>query len=217
MKKKADTFGFVMNTTLVFLLVAAALSWHPEVKPAHKKHGSVEAYLGDVPPDKPYTPPVVPRSSIPTEIQQTIKDRPVKASWGMYKVPVKINMSSTDLGCLARNIFAEAGREPYLGKMSVAQITYNRVKSGKWGKTFCQVVYAPRQFSWTNTDATLMKLPTGPNWKASIDAARAFRDGTRVAKLEGSNHYHATYVAPKWDKNMTQVAKVGQHVFYAGN
>jgi hypothetical protein len=51
--------------------------------------------------------------------------------------------------CLIRNVFYESGGEPYLGKIGVAQVTWNRVKYGKWGQDVCRVVYAPGQFSWT--------------------------------------------------------------------
>ncbi len=36
---------------------------------------------------------------------------------------------------------------------------------------------------------------------------------------EGSTHYHATYVSPKWrtDRGMELIGRVGAHIFYRWN
>ena len=31
---------------------------------------------------------------------------------------------------------------------------------------------------------------------------------------EGATHYHATYVSPKWAKDMQLVGRIGAHIFY---
>ena len=60
------------------------------------------------------------------------------------------------LDCLTKNIYNEAATEPFEGKVAVAQVTMNRVDSGKFGKGVCGVVYQKNviyekvicQFSW---------------------------------------------------------------------
>jgi spore germination cell wall hydrolase CwlJ-like protein len=128
-----------------------------------------------------------------------------------YREP-KIEVSQREFDCLARNIFYEAGIEDYDGKIAVAQITWNRVQNGTWGRTICRVVYAPRQFSWTHMNKP---EPHGRLWQASREAARDFLNGTRVVGLQKSKYYHATYIrAPGWTRNLEEVAVIGQHQFY---
>ena len=124
----------------------------------------------------------------------------------------KIEVSDRDFECLAKNIYYEAGVEDYAGKIAVAQVTLNRVRHGRWGKTVCQVVYAKRQFSWTHQNKS---APRGPLWKASREAAQDFVNGTRLHALQGSKYYHAVYIDdPRWTQNLEVVAVIGQHRFY---
>jgi hypothetical protein len=61
------------------------------------------------------------------------------------------------LDCLTKNIYWEAASEPFEGKVAVAQVTMNRVKSGQYGSGVCGVVYQKNilyqkvifQFSWS--------------------------------------------------------------------
>jgi len=54
--------------------------------------------------------------------------------------------------CMARNIYYEAGSEPYEGKLAVAQVTMNRANHPSFPKKVCEVVYqrvnGTYQFSW---------------------------------------------------------------------
>ena len=43
---------------------------------------------------------------------------------------VTAEMRERQLGCLAKNIYHEAGGEPFEGKVAVAQVTINRTNSG---------------------------------------------------------------------------------------
>ena len=45
------------------------------------------------------------------------------------------------LECLTRNIYWESASEPFEGKVAVAQVTINRVASGKFASDICGVVY----------------------------------------------------------------------------
>jgi len=116
--------------------------------------------------------------------------------------------------CLIRNVFYESGSEPYLGKIGVAQVTWNRVKYGKWGKDICRVVYAPGQFSWTVEPHKRNSRIGGPGWEDTVQAVEDFVNGTRVAKLENSMFFHASYVRPNWYTWADRIKKIGNHVFY---
>lgn len=137
-------------------------------------------------------------------------------------IPIQISKKKTELQltakektCLARNIFYEAGVESEKGKLAVAQVTYNRLKSGRWGKNLCSVVHAKAQFSWTLEQKKLNGKPSGPLWEASLKAKQKFLEGERVEELSNSMFYHTDYIkAPYWTKNMKKVSKIGQHIFY---
>lgn len=133
----------------------------------------------------------------------------------LYISSEKITLSEADRRCLIRNVFYESGAEPYEGKIAVAQVTWNRVRSGAWGRSVCQVVHAPHQFSWTR-DAVKRNRPlTGQQIAAVRDAVDAFISGKRVSKLDRSMHFHATYVSPKWAADDARIKQIGGHVFYA--
>ena len=80
-----------------------------------------------------------------------------------YASPVTAELRQKQLDCLARNIYYEAGYEPFEGKVAVAQVTINRAESGQFPSDICQVVYQKNivyekvlcQFSWYCETATL--------------------------------------------------------------
>ena len=132
----------------------------------------------------------------------------------LYKDKFKIVFNDKkEFDCLSRNIYFESRGETLIGKISVAQTVLNRAETGKWGYSFCSVIYAPHQYSWTSNKK--LKEPHGPAWESSKNAARLFVNGTRVKNLENVKHYHAIYVSPYWKNSMIQTAIVGNHIFYA--
>ena len=63
--------------------------------------------------------------------------------------------SKKDLELLAKNVFFEAGTEGPMGQLAVAQVTFARLVSGRWGDTLRAVIYAKYQFSWTANEKKL--------------------------------------------------------------
>ena len=155
------------------------------------------------------------------KLQETISDLRERNDAGapqelvMYNEKTKFKYNSKDVECLARNIFFEAGVEGTMGKYAVAQITINRLQTGYWGNTICDVVYSPEQFSWTvNTDLKTVKLKS-KNWYDSRRVAQTvLRQGLRIKILSKALFYHADYVNPEWKDNDYKVAKIGRHIFY---
>lgn len=126
-----------------------------------------------------------------------------------------IKYTKRDFDCLARNIYYEAGVEDRLGKVAVAQVTLNRVKTGYWGRNICKVVYSPAQFSWTKVKRRAWMPNIGPSWEESKQvAAEVLDQGLRIRTLKTSLFYHADYVNPNWRDNSKRVTKVGRHIFY---
>ena len=132
-----------------------------------------------------------------------------------YRTPVKLKVSQKDLHCLAKNIFHEAGVEDRAGKLAVAQVTLNRLRTKRWGETICEVVYAKAQFSWTLEKKKRWAQPKGKLWEESVAVAEEFVSGQRVKGIEKSKFYHTDYIRqPYWAKNMIEVKQIGQHIFY---
>jgi spore germination cell wall hydrolase CwlJ-like protein len=123
-----------------------------------------------------------------------------------------------EVQCLAKNIYFEAASEPLHGKIAVAQVTMNRVRSDKYPDTVCGVVYQknPRgcQFSWVCEG--IKSIRDGEKWKQSLKIAEdilLFKK--KYAILTASTkYYHADYVSPRWAEEKVLVAKIGRHMFY---
>ena len=131
----------------------------------------------------------------------------------IIQVKEHIKYTKTDLDCLTRNIYYEAGVEDQRGKFAVAHVTINRLKTGHWGNTICKVVYARKQFSWTL--ARKLPRPDSRLWAESEEVARKVLAGHRVRGLTRSLYYHATYIKdPHWADSNHEAGQIGSHVFY---
>ena len=125
------------------------------------------------------------------------------------------------LDCLARNIYHEAGYEPFEGKVAVAQVTINRTESGQFPSDICGVVYQKNivyekvlcQFSWYCDTASLKKPMNGPVYTEAMEVAKkVLLEGFRIDSVKNALYYHADYINPKW--NREKVSKIGHHIFY---
>jgi spore germination cell wall hydrolase CwlJ-like protein len=125
------------------------------------------------------------------------------------------------LECLTRNIYWEAASEPFEGKVGVAQVTLNRVESGKFASSVCGVVYQKNvfyekvvcQFSWYCENASKIKPIHKEMWKESEEVAKkVLLENFRLPSLKNALYYHADYVNPGWQK--PKIDKIGRHIFY---
>jgi len=136
--------------------------------------------------------------------------------------------------CLAMNIYHEARNETRAGKMAVAMVTLNRVKSDLFPNSVCEVVYQGRISRWhqENTGKVVpIKNQCQFSWycdgksdkiynPAKYEEARelAFRAITgyndMVDITDGALWYHADYVKPKWAKDYERVGQIDTHIFY---
>ena len=193
----------------VVLSVFFVLKDHEDRLRQLEKAGEVTAYLEPIP-----------ESMLEKEERNLEKREKLPSPVTEYKGPQLYNSKvkiifkdKKEFQCLSENIYRESRGEPLIGKISVAMTVLNRAESGKWGYSFCSVIYAPHQYSWTSMKK--LKPPHGPSWESSKNAARLFVNGTRVRTLEQVKHYHANYVSPYWKHSMRQTAIVGNHIFYA--
>lgn len=138
-----------------------------------------------------------------------------------------IQKDSEEVICLAKNMYHEARNQSTLGRLAVANVTLNRVKSKRFPDTVCKVVYQaklnwkgnPRKnachFSWwcdgfadtiydRETYLDILKMAT-----MIYQAPEKFIDITH-----GGTHYHANYVDPWWNKGFVRTVTLGDHIFY---
>lgn len=134
---------------------------------------------------------------------------------------VTIKTRERQLDCLAINIYREAGYEPFEGKVAVAQVTMNRVASGKFGNDVCGVVYQKNvimekvvcQFSWACDSVHRNRPINKAAYQESYEVAKkVLLENFRLDILKDALYYHADYVNPRWQ--LDKIGKIGAHIFY---
>ena len=127
-----------------------------------------------------------------------------------------------ELDCMAANIYFEASTQERIGKIGVAQVTMNRVRSPEFPNSVCEVVYqGPKnkknkrlcQFSWY-CDGKPDIIRNKRVWRECVYVAKYVILGGVPDITYNSTHYHADYVQPWWAKKMEKTVKLGDHIFY---
>ena len=125
--------------------------------------------------------------------------------------------------CLSQAIYFEARSESEMGRLAVAKVILNRVKSPFYPDSICEVVYQNAekrnacQFSFA-CDGLSDRARNAKAWRrARTLASRAIAGEGEVQAIATATHYHADYVQPKWSGAMTRLVKIGRHIFYSGS
>lgn len=141
---------------------------------------------------------------------------PIKATFSALTAETQKQVT-----CLAHNIYFEAKNEPEDGKLAVAFVTLNRLKSGNYGSTVCSVVKQKSrgvcQFSWycdPNIARQRLTSDNNPLYNDILDMSIYLYLNSHLVEdiTNGSTFYHADYVNPKWP--FTREIKIGKHIFY---
>ncbi|MBF0256530.1 MAG: cell wall hydrolase [Gammaproteobacteria bacterium] len=140
---------------------------------------------------------------------------PIRAQAGRAQA-VRAQASSA-LNCMAQNIYFEAGIEDRQGKIAVANVTMNRLKSRHYPDSVCSVVFQRSAkacaFSWT-CDGKSNLPPSNELYQESLQIARLALSGALKDVTGAADHYHANYVSPGWGKRDKLSARIGRHLFY---
>jgi N-acetylmuramoyl-L-alanine amidase len=132
----------------------------------------------------------------------------------------------TEKACMQVNLFFEARGESYRGMQAVAAVTYNRTESKAYKGSVCQVVFAPRQFSWTHQQPydKILALLDGDTKNLTAKDKQRFQVALDIASKPRVEflkilprdvlHYHSVKVNPYWKNYKVKVATIGKHVFY---
>ncbi|MDF2944856.1 MAG: hypothetical protein K0S01_3714 [Herbinix sp.] len=129
-----------------------------------------------------------------------------------------VNYSDSDLKLLACLIHSEAGTQSYEGKLAVANIVLNRIKSSKYPDTLKAVIYQPGQFSVAASGSLAKQLANYDNYCSnsqllSIKAARAALEGANNIGTRLYFHSYKAAVKKGYDEKSTSV-KLGDHLFW---
>ena len=140
--------------------------------------------------------------------------------------------SPEQLSCLYENIYFEARNQPKAGQLAVMYVTLNRVDDPRFPNSICEVVrQGNHRPSWRDKDRLVpIKHQCHFSWYCDgksdtpRDQDRWFEAQMIAWSMmeyekyrgisEGATHYHATYVNPRWAKDLQLVGRIGAHIFY---
>jgi spore germination cell wall hydrolase CwlJ-like protein len=134
---------------------------------------------------------------------------------------ITAQMRERQLGCLAKNIYYEAGNQPFEGKVAVAQVTINRTESGLFSDDICNTIYQKNivyekvlcQFSWVcDREVVGRKINKEVYEESMAVAKKVLLEGFRLPSLTEAMYFHGDYINPGWRRE--KIAKIGNHIFY---
>ena len=134
---------------------------------------------------------------------------------------ITLEVRERQLACLAKNIYYEAGNQPFEGKVAVAQVTINRTESGLYPSDICKTIYQKNvvyekvlcQFSWVCDRDTTVRPINKANFKESEEVAKkVLLEGFRLPSLKEAMYFHGDYINPGWKRE--RITKIGNHIFY---
>ncbi len=117
------------------------------------------------------------------------------------------SITSSDHRLLARLVHAEARGEPYKGKVAVAAVVLNRVKSSQFPNTISGVIYQKNAFSCVD-DGQINMAPDDESIRAARDAMNGW-DPTGGCLY----FYNPKATNDKWIRTRTTKTVIGNHHF----
>jgi len=138
------------------------------------------------------------------------------AGWPLYALVSRYSTGAPldeQANCLATAVYFEARGETLEGQLAVADVVMNRAASGKYPTTWCEVVKQPWQFSFVQ-HGQFPAIRDGDAWAKAQGVARLAMADVMRSVPNDVLWYHADYVAPSWGSRLTEVEKIGVHIFY---
>ncbi|MBW0144523.1 cell wall hydrolase [Sphingomicrobium clamense] len=151
-----------------------------------------------------------------TDIEEAIEEAEVLDSKSLpelvedYKDSYELDRQGK---CLATAVYFEARGESLEGQLAVADVVLNRADSEQYPDDWCDVVKQKAQFSFVQ-NRQFPKIRDMQSWEKAKAVARIAIDGAEEVVRGDVLWYHADYVKPIWRHNLSEVTKVGVHIFY---
>lgn len=120
---------------------------------------------------------------------------------------VSASLSDSDLTLLAHCIHGEARGEPYIGKVAVAAVVLNRVRSPSFPNTISGVIYQKDAFTCVN-DGQLYLTPDEDAYRAARDALNGW-DPTYGCLY----YYNPSTAVSAWIWTREVRLTIGRHAF----
>lgn len=124
--------------------------------------------------------------------------------------------TEAEIDCLAQTTYHESRGEPYEGKVAVAQVALNRVRSGEFPDSICRVVKQRTrgtcQFSWVCQKKRIVR--SSEEFLEEKRLATAVYYGMVEDVTKGATHFHNKSVNPSWARKFKLTARIGNHSFY---
>jgi spore germination cell wall hydrolase CwlJ-like protein len=118
--------------------------------------------------------------------------------------------------CLASAIYFEARGESIEGQLAVAEVVLNRVASGRYPDSICEVVKQPAQFSFVRNGAFPPIDKGSAAWRKAMAVAQIAAENPADGLTSDVLWYHANCVAPSWGHRLARATQIGTHIFYRG-
>ena len=124
---------------------------------------------------------------------------------------IDIIQKREELYCGAQNIYHESRGETNLGQIAVAHVVRNRVESSRYPNTVCEVIWAPKQFSWTHDG----KSDEPKDRPAFVKAVwlHLIANMKNDITVGATNFYAHKKVTPSWAAEKEVVLLIGNHTF----
>jgi len=111
---------------------------------------------------------------------------------------------SSEIHCKALSLYKEAATEGLLGKKAVLDVIQTRMHES--GKTACQIIKEPHQFSWVTKDTKFV---------ATKEQLTTYRFVSKMKPVvEGAKYFHRKDIKPSWAKKMKVKLTLKNHIFY---
>ena len=120
---------------------------------------------------------------------------------------------TSELTCLAYNIYFEARNQLTQHQFAVAFVTINRKNSKLFPDTICGVIKQRLQFSWY-WDGKSDKPQESSALATAFKVAKLALSGNFTDNTGGALWYHNQTVNPHWASNLEKVGTFGDHTFY---
>jgi spore germination cell wall hydrolase CwlJ-like protein len=126
-----------------------------------------------------------------------------------------IPVGASDYGCLVQAVFFDAGIDTDEAQRGVAHVVLNRMRDGRWPSTACNVVWQPRQFTWTRDGKPDLVPISTPNGRRALAAVDRVLDGAPDPTY-GSTCYVRADATHRiaWTASATPTVQLGEHQFY---
>jgi spore germination cell wall hydrolase CwlJ-like protein len=126
-----------------------------------------------------------------------------------------VQTADREQDCLANAVYFEARGEPLEGQLAVAEVVLNRMRSGRYPDTICEVVTQPWQFSFVRRGIIPRADRHSEAWRRAVAVARIAEAGASRLLPNDVLWYHADYVSPSWGRRLARNTKIGLHIFYS--